>query len=310
MANQTFHGGINAPSVNGITPTQAAKLAALADAINVSGNLVYFLGDVFAPSFQPPNTWADSDFVYSTSGNSVTITRLTSTGYNKLAIFDGALLIPSTIGGNPVNTLNFPTAGTTLVSITIPASVTTISHEATPSAPNYTTVYYEGTLAQWCAISGLGLLLANYPNTLSVYIDGSQVTGSIVIPSGVTSISDGAFTNASGAFNGVTSIVIADTVTSIGVGSFASCVATSLSLGSGLTTIGNSAFTGCEKLPSVTIPASVTSIGQQAFYGCIKLATFNYAGTTAQWSQITLGESWNYLCPFTEVVCSDGTVSV
>jgi len=40
-------------------------------------------------------------------------------------------------------------------------------------------------------------------------------------------------------------------------------------------TIGPSAFSGCNKLTSVTIPIGVTSIGNSAFYFCSALATVN-----------------------------------
>ncbi len=33
--------------------------------------------------------------------------------------------------------------------------------------------------------------------------------------------------------------------------------------------IGNSAFSGCSRLTSITIPPSVTAIGKEAFSGCI-----------------------------------------
>ncbi|HJJ53548.1 MAG TPA: leucine-rich repeat protein [Methanocorpusculum sp.] len=48
---------------------------------------------------------------------------------------------------------------------------------------------------------------------------------------------------------------------------------TTVSLSSGVTSIGGSAFSGCSSLTSVVIPDSVTSIGYQAFYGCSSLTS-------------------------------------
>ena len=42
-------------------------------------------------------------------------------------------------------------------------------------------------------------------------------------------------------------------------------------IGDGVTTIGNSAFSECRSLTSVTIPNSVTTIGLEAFIGCTNL---------------------------------------
>ena len=48
----------------------------------------------------------------------------------------------------------------------------------------------------------------------------------------------------------------------------------------GITTIGDSAFTGISGLKIVTIPATVTSIGKQAFYGCQYLRELTMLGNT------------------------------
>ena len=56
----------------------------------------------------------------------------------------------------------------------------------------------------------------------------------------------------------------------IGNSAFSSCESlTSITIPPSVTTIGDSAFSGCKSLTSITIPPSVTAIGSDAFYGCI-----------------------------------------
>ena len=75
-----------------------------------------------------------------------------------------------------------------------------------------------------------------------------------------------------------------------------------LVLTSGMTTIGNSAFSGCSGLGALTIPDSVTSIGDGAFAGCSGLTSVtipNNVTTIGNWAfdwcngliSITIGDS-------------------
>ncbi|MBQ2999200.1 MAG: leucine-rich repeat protein [Clostridia bacterium] len=112
---------------------------------------------------------------------------------------------------------------------------------------------------------------------------------SITIPDGVTSIGSGAFSGCTS----LTAITIPDSVTSIGngilsntgyrfdtvtyIGNHLIQASESLSgaytIKSGTKTIADNAFSYCERLTGITIPASVTSIGNAAFLNCNSLTT-------------------------------------
>lgn len=63
-------------------------------------------------------------------------------------------------------------------------------------------------------------------------------------------------------------------VTSIGESAFSSCKdLTSITIPNSVTSIGDKAFSECYRLTSVDIPNSVTSIGKMAFYNCPRLAS-------------------------------------
>ena len=55
---------------------------------------------------------------------------------------------------------------------------------------------------------------------------------------------------------------------------------TTVSIGNGVTSIGDTAFAGCSSLTSVTIPDSVTSIGGGAFASCTSLKTVTINSNT------------------------------
>ena len=82
-------------------------------------------------------------------------------------------------------------------------------------------------------------------------------TGTVTIPSTVTTLSNSAF-------NGATGITSLD-----------------LSACTSLTTISASLCYGCTALASVTLPASITVIDEQAFGGCNNLTTINLSECTA-----------------------------
>ena len=90
----------------------------------------------------------------------------------------------------------------------------------------------------------------------------------IVIPNSVTSIGSSAFSSCSS----LTSVTIPDSVTSIGERAFRDCSGlTSVTMPNNVTSIGEDAFYGCSSLTSITIPNSITSISNHTFNSCSNL---------------------------------------
>ncbi|MCQ2159700.1 MAG: leucine-rich repeat protein [Bacteroidales bacterium] len=91
--------------------------------------------------------------------------------------------------------------------------------------------------------------------------------GIVVIPQGVTEISDDAFM-----FTGLTRIEIPNSVTKIGNSAFAHCKGlSSIEIPDSVTKIEEGAFSSCTGLTSIEVPDSVTEIGKYTFCGCTGL---------------------------------------
>ena len=100
----------------------------------------------------------------------------------------------------------------------------------------------------------------------------------------------------------ITSINIPNSVTSIGSSAFSGCEElTSVIISNSVTSIGSSAFSGCTNLTHVTMGNSVTSIGLYAFHGCTDLSVmYCYATTPPSLFGV----------PFTNVTTSDVNLRV
>ncbi|MBE6758532.1 MAG: hypothetical protein E7554_00390 [Ruminococcaceae bacterium] len=76
---------------------------------------------------------------------------------------------------------------------------------------------------------------------------------------------------------GITSVVIPDSVTTIGTGAFNECISlTSVEIPDSVKSIGVEAFENCRNLTAVEIPGSVTHIGVSAFQHCTSLSSVEF----------------------------------
>ena len=90
----------------------------------------------------------------------------------------------------------------------------------------------------------------------------------------------------------MTSVEIANSVTSIGNSAFYSCRSlTSVEIGNSVTSIGSYAFGDCWSLTSVEISNSVTSIGDYAFYCCSSLTSVEMGNSVT-----SIGDYAFYVC--------------
>ena len=79
-------------------------------------------------------------------------------------------------------------------------------------------------------------------------------------------------------------------VKSIYVSAFSQCSnLTSVVIPDSVTSIGSEVFYSCSNLTSIVIPDSVTSIGYYAFGYCSSLTDVYYTGSAEEWADITIG---------------------
>ena len=150
-----------------------------------------------------------------------------------------------------------------LTSVTIPNSVTSIEHNAFDGCSGLKKVIVKD-IAAWCGIKFNDLSSNPLSNAGHLYSDEDTEITNLIIPNSVTSIGNGTF----GGCSGLTSVTIPNSVTSIGVNAFSGCSSlTSVTIPNNVKSIGSSAFNSCSGLTSVTIGSGVTSIGHNAFDG-------------------------------------------
>jgi hypothetical protein len=178
----------------------------------------------------------------------------------------GAVVIPAAIGGRPVTGIGDfafeDRAG--LASVTIPASVTRIGDRAFTDCAALTAVSMTEGLAgigdlAFAGCTGLPAISVSVENQKYKDIDGVVFSRDgktlVAYPPG-----------------GKTDYLIPEGVTRIGNTAFSYCTGlASVTVPEGVTSIGYAAFSRCSGLVSITIPDSVISVDEGAFRGCGKL---------------------------------------
>ena len=95
--------------------------------------------------------------------------------------------------------------------------------------------------------------------------------------SSITSIGKMAFANCSVFVGSTSGVLQLNNVTNIDDGAFAGSGIKSIDFNGKTTTIGSTAFGGCNSLTTLSLPASLTSIGQRAFMSCNALTSVKFA---------------------------------
>ncbi len=156
---------------------------------------------------------------------------------------------------------------TGITSVIIPSSVANIGSAGFYYCSKLTSVYIND-IAAWCQIK-FGDIDANpLYYTKQLYLNGTEFTGDLVLPDGITTINDYAFCG----FDKLTSVTIPNSVTTVGTQAFTVCPNLASVIISGSNTdIGYRAFHNCSNLTSVTFNTSAAKIGNEAFFGCTNL---------------------------------------
>ena len=184
----------------------------------------------------------------------------------RYSAFQGCTKLSSVTIGNDVMSIESSAFSgcTSLTSINIPNSVTSIESSAFSGCIGLTSI----TIPK--SVTSIGTnIVSNCKNLTSIVVE----TGN---PSYDSRNDCNAIINTKSnvLLAGCRTTTIQNSITSIGESAFSGCTGlTSITIPNGVTRIESGAFSGCTGLTSITIPNNVTSIGVSAFSGCTGLTS-------------------------------------
>ena len=205
------------------------------------------------------------------------------------------------------------------------------------------------TVGNWVVVDGeksypciyCKTILITEEITISQHLDISNNTiagigncedSEVVIPSTFNNVSITKIGENSFEYQGITGVILSDSITNIGGSAFYKCLNLSnVYFGTGLTSIGQKAFYNCQSLTSVTLPGTVTSISKYsfayctnleyvqignrinklpmyAFSDCTSLKEIHFNGTKEEWNNIEKDQDWDKNTGNYTIYCTDGNI--
>ena len=130
---------------------------------------------------------------------------------------------------------------------------------------------------------------------------------SIIIPDSVITIGENAF-----GWSKITDITLGQNIISIDRDAFYTCKSlTSIVIPNKVTTLEYGVLSCCFCLTTVTLPASITKISDWAFAWDEALTNITYLGTVDQWNNINIHPGSWYACKQVITVnCTDGDIII
>ena len=198
----------------------------------------------------------------------------------------------------------FPAEDTTLTAFTDPASVPTASSDGPAPLPTKGRLW--PPILVLCLMIGIGLaaffLMPRTPEPAKscftvesgvLYFDYSLYTGpeELTVPDTVDGVTvTGISRNCFADCDGLTTIILPETLTIIGDKAFAGCDALrGIYIPNGVLSIGAGALAQCPALEAVYLPGSLTDIGDGFLDECPGLQYILFDGTYSQWRDLYNG---------------------